>query len=47
MQWAPANALTNLIAFLPGILAAVPEFWQRHAVVLALVAGLVLDRRDA
>jgi ABC-2 type transport system permease protein len=78
---APANALTNLIAFLPGILAAVPDFWQRHlaaflptgaaaslagggsaaalplpaawavaaawAVVLALVAGLVLDRRDA
>ena len=78
---APANALTNLIAFLPGILAVVPEFWQRHLVVflptgaaaslagggsatslplpaawavvvawtvaLTVVAGLVLDRRDA
>ncbi|HEX8859251.1 MAG TPA: hypothetical protein VGC06_09230 [Actinomycetes bacterium] len=27
-----ACTLTNLIAFLPGILAAVPEFWQRHLV---------------
>jgi ABC-2 type transport system permease protein len=82
---APANAVTNLIAFLPGILVALPEFWQRHliaflptgaaaalsggvpgashtatlsapvawavvaawAVVLSVVAGMVLERRDA
>jgi ABC-2 type transport system permease protein len=29
---APANAVTNLIAFLPGILVALPEVWQRHLV---------------
>lgn len=50
---APANALANLIAFLPGILYALPDWWQRNLVtylptgVAGSLAGTVAGRSPA
>ncbi len=50
---APAVALTNVIAFLPGILYALPDWWQRHVIAYlptwasSSLAGTVAGRSPA
>jgi hypothetical protein len=47
---AAANALANLVAFLPGILYVLPDWWQRNLVaylptqVASSLAGIVAGR---
>ena len=49
----PAVALTNVIAFLPGILYALPDWWQRHVIAYlptgasTSLAGTVAGRSAA
>jgi ABC-2 type transport system permease protein len=50
---APAVALTNLIAFVPGIMYALPDWWQRNLIAYlptgatGSLAGTVADRSAA